>query len=68
MRRWIWGVWLLIIIASFGAMEGCALDSGTVTLSQTVWDTSAAFPLLPFLAGLLCGGLAVHFWWGGKNG
>lgn len=63
MTRWLWGVWLLCILATFGLMEGLALHGGTVTLSQTVWDASSAFPLLPFLAGLLCGGLATHFWW-----
>lgn len=63
MKKWIWGLWIVLIIVSFGIMEGIALNTGTPTLSQTVWDVSKSFPLLPFLAGLLSGGLAVHFWW-----
>jgi uncharacterized membrane protein len=37
----------------------------TPTLSQTVWHASEVFPLLPWLGGVLMGGLAVHFWWRG---
>lgn len=67
MTRWAWGLWLVIIIVSFGVFEGLAIYTGTPTLSQTVWSASEAFPLLPFLFGLLCGGLGVHFFWTSKD-
>ena len=63
-----WGWWLVGIVVSFGVLEGWALQSHTTTLSQTVWGASEAFPLLPFLVGILVGGLGVHFWWGGRKG
>ncbi len=63
MTRLRWGVWVLLIAITFGVMEGIALYTGTPTLSRAVWDASVAFPLLPFIAGMLCGGLGVHFWW-----
>lgn len=31
------------------------------TISETVWRASATRPIVPFLAGLLCG----HFFWKG---
>lgn len=65
---WIWAGWVALIAASFGAMEGWALTHGRATLSRSVWTWSKNFPLLPFLAGLLAGGLAVHFWWMGAPG
>lgn len=62
---WLWACWLLFLVVSFAIFEGLALYRGTPTLSRSVWTWSKNFPLLPFLAGLLAGGLAVHFWWGG---
>lgn len=63
MKQWHWWVWILFIAVSFGLFEGYALQTDTVTLSQTVWMSSIEFPLLPFLVGMLFGGLAVHFFW-----
>lgn len=65
MSYWKWALWVFLIAASFAGFETLALMTGTPTLSRSVWTWSQAFPLLPFLAGLLAGGLAVHFWWGG---
>jgi hypothetical protein len=59
----IWTGWILVIVITFGAIEGLALAWGDTTLSRYVWEISLAWPLLPFCYGLVVGGLAVHFWW-----
>jgi hypothetical protein len=61
----LWTVWLLAIIFSFALFEGIALYRGTPTLSRYTWTISKAWPPLPFVAGLIVGFLACHFWWGG---
>jgi hypothetical protein len=63
-QKWyaIWAVWILLIAVSFGVLEFIAWDHG-VTLSRFVFDISEAWPLVIWLAGVLAGGLAVHFWW-----
>lgn len=61
----LWAVWLLTIVCSFALFEGLALYRGTPTLSRWVWTVSKRFPLFPWVVGVLTGGLAVHFWWGG---
>jgi uncharacterized membrane protein len=60
-----WALWLLTIIVSFALFEGYALKTGHMTLSRWVWTISKAFPLFPWLAGVLTGVLATHFFWGG---
>jgi len=60
-----WWFWVLLIAVSFGAFEAFALRTGRATLSRTVWDTTKAWPPLPFIAGGVAGFLACHFWWGG---
>ena len=60
---WFWSGWLLFLIASFSAAEGYAIYTGGVTLSQFTAEVSAAWPLMPWVCGVLVGGLAVHFWW-----
>jgi hypothetical protein len=62
---WVWIAWWLLIFASFGLLEGFALNTNRTTLSRWVWTVSKAFPLLPFIVGLTVGVLAGHFWWGG---
>lgn len=62
---WKWAAWLLLIVVSFSLMEGWSLYDNTSTLSRFVWNITAAFPLFPWIAGAITGGLAVHFWWGG---
>ena len=61
----VWALWLVVIVCSFGAFEAYAITHNKTTLSRFVWTLSKAFPLFPWLAGVLTGGLAVHFWWGG---
>jgi hypothetical protein len=68
MSLWIWGLWVFLLVASFAVLESLALYQHRPTLSRSVWTWSKNFPLLPFLAGLLAGGLAVHFWWMGAPG
>lgn len=62
---WIWVGWLVFLAASFAAFEGYALKTGHMTLSRFTWTVSKAFPLFPWLVGVLVGVLACHFWWGG---
>lgn len=59
----LWTLWLLALIASFALFEGAALYSHGLTLSSYVWGLTEAWPPLPYVAGMVSGGLAVHFWW-----
>jgi hypothetical protein len=61
----IWTSWLVIIVVSFACFEGYALKTGRSTLSRYVWTLSKAWPPFPWIAGVLTGFLAAHFWWGG---
>jgi hypothetical protein len=62
----VWSVWLFVAIpASFCAFEGYALAKNKTTLSAFVWKISKAFPPFGWIAGVLTGFLACHFWWGG---
>jgi hypothetical protein len=51
--------WAVAIVGLLG-WEAFVLSNGIPgdTLSETVWNASYATPLVPFLAGVLCG----HFW------
>ncbi len=61
-----WTVWLFgVVLCGFIAGETYAYRNDKMTLSRWVWTVSKAFPLFPWIAGVLVGGLAVHFWWGG---
>lgn len=60
-----WAIWIFAIAATFACAEWFALAHGTTTLSRFVWDVTAAWPPLPFIAGFLAGFLCCHFWWGG---
>lgn len=59
----IWVGWILTIIISFAVFETYALKTGRTTLSRFTYNCSQSWPLLPFLLGLIVGGVAVHFWW-----
>ena len=59
----VWLGWLLGLIVTFAAFEGYALKTNHTTLSRFTWNASQAWPPLPFVLGLVAGGLAVHFWW-----
>ena len=54
----------VVAIAILAIYEIYALATGNTTLSRAVWnaDRSQYGPLIPFLAGMLCG----HFFWSGK--
>jgi hypothetical protein len=43
--------------------EAWALATGGETLSHAMYAMTQAWGLLPFLLGVVVGGLAVHFWW-----
>jgi hypothetical protein len=61
----VWAAWLMVIVVSFAGFEGYALTTGRTTLSRWVWTVSKAWPPFPWIAGVLTGFLAAHFWWGG---
>ena len=61
----VWAFWLVIIVCTFASFEAYALANNKLTLSRFIWTISKNFPLFPWIAGVLTGGLAVHFWWGG---
>lgn len=54
----------VVTICMLSIYEIYALATGQTTLSRVVWTAqrSQYGPLLPFLAGLLCG----HFFWSGR--
>lgn len=59
----IWSLWILAIIATFAFLEAYAFRHNTTTLSRYVYASSKAWPVLPFIIGLIVGAVAVHFWW-----
>lgn len=61
----VWTIWLAAIALSFAAFETYAIRTNRTTLSRWVWTVSKAWPPFPWLAGVLTGFLAAHFWWGG---
>jgi hypothetical protein len=60
-----WTVWLFAIVASFACFEAYALATNRTTLSRFVWTVSKKWPPFGWVAGLITGFLACHFWWGG---
>jgi hypothetical protein len=66
MNLWTWWtVWWVTILVSFACLETYALkhtENGP-TLSRFMWTLGSKFPLTIYFAGMLMGGLAVHFWW-----
>ena len=65
--EWVWVAWLLVVAASFAVFEGLAIAHKRPTLSRTVWEVSKAWPPLPWVAGVVVGFLAAHFWWVGQG-
>lgn len=60
----VWTSWVVAILVSFAIFETLALKRPNgKTLSRYTWEASKAWPPLPFILGLIVGGLAVHFWW-----
>ena len=63
-----WTIWLFVVLpATFAAGEAAALFTGRTTLSRYIWNLSKAWPPFPWLAGVLTGFLACHFWWPGQG-
>ena len=54
--------WVTAVAILLG-YEWFALATGRKTLSRQVFDWTQAWGLFPWLAGVVCGGLAVHFFW-----
>jgi len=54
--------WLIAVAVLLG-YEAFALATDRRTLSRQMWIWTQAWPLMPFLWGLVTGGLAVHFFW-----
>jgi hypothetical protein len=54
----------LVALALLVVYETVALSTGRMTLSRFVWTVQRGQygPLVPFLAGMLCG----HFFWSGN--
>ena len=61
-----WIVWLFFLVVSFAIMEGMSIHDDTSTLSRFVWNLTAAFPPIMYIAGFLAGFLCCHFWWMGS--
>jgi hypothetical protein len=60
---WIWTAFALAFVVGFAVIEGWALATGGTTLSRYTYELSKDWPVLPWLIGVVQGGLAVHFWW-----
>lgn len=58
-----WTLGLVAFVIFFAIGETYALKRNKTTLSRYVVNASKAWPLLPFLLGMLVGGLGVHFFW-----
>ena len=59
----VWVGWLIFLAASFGGFEWYAIKHNKQTLSRTVWNFTAAWPPLGWVAGILVGFLGAHFFW-----
>lgn len=60
-----WTLGLIAAIAYFAYFEWRAFQhpERQNTLSRWIYNIGASWPLSIFLMGMLCGGLAVHFFW-----
>lgn len=63
----VWVGWVIVIAVSFGGFEAFAIKTKRPTLSRTVWNITAAWPPLGWVAGVLAGFLACHFFWPGEG-
>jgi hypothetical protein len=65
---WFWAIWLFGgVPVSFALAEGYACYKSKQTLSAFVWqiEQTRIARLFAWAVGVLTGGLAVHFFWGG---
>lgn len=60
-----WIIGALVAIAFFAWFEALAFrhPERQNTLSRWIYNMGSQWPLSIFLMGMLCGGLAVHFFW-----
>lgn len=58
-----WTALNLAWVIGFAVLEGWAIKKGGLTLSMYTWILSQAWGPMPFVLGLIVGGLAVHFYW-----
>jgi predicted permease len=60
-----WIIGTLLAIAFFAYFEARAFryPQRQFTLSHWIFTIGSTWPLSIFLMGMLCGGLAVHFFW-----
>jgi hypothetical protein len=57
-----WELWFGTAFAAFACIEAYAVVTHRIpTLSRTIWRLQARYPIVGFIAGVLVGGLAVHF-------
>jgi len=55
--------WGVLIVLALGYDMWAAMRRPGGTLSESVWRASLRRPVVPFLAGVLCG----HLFWGGAD-
>lgn len=58
-----WTAVIVLPLIAFAIGETYAFKNNQLTLSRYVVNASRAWPLLPFVLGLILGGLGVHFFW-----
>lgn len=60
-----WLIAVLVAILVFAVLEARAFrhPDRQNTLSRTIFDLGAKWPLSIFIMGMFAGGLAVHFFW-----
>lgn len=56
-----WFIGFAGALFGFAALEIYALIKGRPTLSRTIWRIEARYPIFAFIAGIVIGGLAIHF-------
>ena len=59
----VWSAWLIVLVLSFAAFEFYALYTNRTSLSRYVWNMTQAWPPFGWVAGVITGGLAMHFFW-----
>lgn len=64
---WVWTIWFLLILATFGLLEGFAIQTNRPTLSRTVWVFTKNFPPFNSAICLVVGFLIAHFFWPGQG-
>ena len=58
----LWTALIVGTVSVFLLNEFFALSSGRITLSRYTVQMCRKHPIIPFVIGLIVGGLAVHFW------